>query len=304
MGRYEKSFSRLKQPLDPFIIVCFLATLGILFLLMWILGQVLIFGMERLSWSFVMDDPRNGMKEGGVFPAIFGTVALIFIMIVFVLPLGVVTAIYLHEYAKNNWLHRMIRVAINNLAGMPSIVFGLFGLIFFVQFVGSGVDALFFNERLVYGQPAILWSALTLALLTLPVVVVSTEEALRSIPAEMRYQSFALGATKFQTLVRVILPQSLSGILTGGILAVSRGAGEVAPILFTGAAYYLPTLPTQLNHQFMELGYHIFIMATQVPNVEEALPVLYSTILVLIILTFLLNLVAIIMRFRLRSRLK
>ena len=202
---------------------------------------------------------------------------------------------------QKSWLARLIRIAINNLAGVPSIVFGLFGLGFFIAFVGGGLDSLFYpDEGPVWGQPAIIWASLTLALLTMPVVIVSTEEALRTIPRELREASYALGGTKLQTLWRIIIPQALPGILTGSILAVSRGAGEVAPIMFTGAAYYLPHLPAKLNDQFMELGYHIFVMATQSPDIEATKPILYGTVLVLLLLTFALNSAAIMIRSRMR----
>jgi phosphate transport system permease protein len=179
----------------------------------------------------------------------------------------------------------------------------LFGLGFFVSFVGGGIDSAFYGGgRPVWGQPALIWASLTLALLTLPVVIISTEEALRAIPREIKDASYALGATKLQTIRRIILPQAMPGILTGGILAVSRGAGEVAPIMFTGAAYYLPYLPHRLNDQFMELGYHVYVMATQSPDVEKTKPILYGTVLVLLVLTFLLNFVAIFIRSKMRSR--
>jgi phosphate transport system permease protein len=190
---------------------------------------------------------------------------------------------------------------VNNLAGVPSIVFGLFGLGFFVQFVGGGIDKTFFGGELTYGQPALIWAALTMAVLTLPVVIVSVEEALRAVPQAYRDASYALGATRSQTIFRVVLPDALSGVLTGGVLAVSRGTGEVAPILFVGAAYYLPHLPTSPNDQFMQLGYHIYVLSTQSPNVEETKPLLYATVLVLLVLTFLLNFTAIAIRTRLRA---
>jgi phosphate transport system permease protein len=186
---------------------------------------------------------------------------------------------------------------------VPSIVFGLFGMGFFIAFIGGGLDALFYDSaRPVWGQPAIIWAALTLALLTLPVVIISTEEALRTIPNEIKDASLALGATKLQTIRRIVIPQAMPGILTGAILAVGRGAGEVAPIMFTGAAYYLPYLPTKLNDQFMELGYHVYVMATQSPDIEKTKPILYGTVLVLLILTFLLNFTAILIRSRMRAR--
>lgn len=266
-----------------------------------IIGNIVLNGWEQVTWEFLTAAPRAGMTQGGVFPAIFGTVLLVLLMTIFVVPLGVAVAIYFSEYAdRGSWLYRWSRQAVNNLAGVPSIVFGLFGLGFFVQFVGRGVDNAFFNGRLTYGQPALIWAALTMAVLTLPVVIVSVEEALRAVPQSYRDASYALGATRSQTVFRVVLPQALSGVLTGGILAVSRGAGEVAPILFVGAAYFLPHLPTRLNDQFMELGYHIYVLSTQSPDVEATKPLLYATVLVLLALTFLLNFTAIAIRSRLR----
>jgi phosphate transport system permease protein len=197
-----------------------------------------------------------------------------------------------------------VRLAIQNLAGVPAIVFGLFGVGFFIEFVGRGIDRGLYGGSLVYGQPAIIWSALTMALLTLPTVVVATEEALRAIPANYREVAYSLGATRWQMIWRVVLPQSAGGILTGGILAVSRGSGEVAPVMFTGAAYSLPELPVRLHNQFMELGYHVYVMSTQAFDVEATKPALYSTVLVLLMLTFLLNFTGIMIRARIRKRLR
>jgi phosphate transport system permease protein len=268
-----------------------------------ILVDVIIHGSPRLTWTFLTAAPEQGMTAGGVFPAIFGTVALVIMMTIAVVPAGVATAIYLHEYADHDsWLTRIIRVAVNNLAGVPSIVFGLFGLGFFVQFVGAGVDRVFFSGAKVFGQPALLWAALTMAVLTLPVVIVTTEEALRAVPRELREASLALGATKFQTVIKVVLPQATAGILTGTILAISRGAGEVAPILFTGAAYYLTKLPWHPQDQFMHLGYHVYVLATQSPDVDASKPLLYATVLALLVVTFVLNLSAFVVRSRMRSR--
>ncbi|MFA5138225.1 MAG: phosphate ABC transporter permease PstA [Elusimicrobiota bacterium] len=270
-----------------------------------VLGDIAYFGWEKLTLSFLLAAPEQGMAAGGIFPAIFGTFFLVLIMTVAVIPLGVMTAVYLNEYApKHSRLVQWVRLAIANLSGVPAIVFGLFGLGFFIDFVGKGMDAAFFGSRLVFGQPAILWAALTLALLTLPTVVVATEEALRAIPDSHREVAYSLGATRLQMVRRVVLPQAIGGILTGGILAVSRGAGEVAPILFTGAAYFLPYLPKKLNDQFMELGYHIYVMATQSPDVEATKPILYSTVFVLLALTFVLNFTAIWVRSRIRRRLR
>jgi len=281
-----------------------LATLIILAILFIILGNILWHGHQIISWEFLSKAPREGMTAGGIFPAIFGTVALVVLMIIAVLPAGVMTAIYLHEYAKADSLFtKTIRYAVNNLAGVPSIVFGLFGLGFFIMFIGGSMDKLLGFES-VWGQPCIMWAALTLALLNLPVVVVSAEEALRAVPKDTREASLALGATKWQTIRRIVLPQALPGILTGAILSISRGAGEVAPIMFTGAAYFLPYLPTKPTDQFMELGYHIYVMATQSPDVEATKPILYGTVLVLLFLTLLLNLVAIFIRSKMRRQMR
>jgi len=270
-----------------------------------ILGNIAIHGVERLSLDFLFRSPESGMTGGGIFPAIFGTAALVILMTIAVIPLGVATAVYMHEYApKRSRLVHGVRLAVQNLAGVPAIVFGLFGLGFFIEFVGRGIDRVLYGGELVYGQPAILWAALTMALLTLPTVVVSTEEALRAIPQAYREVAFSLGATRWQVLRKVVLPQAVGGILTGGILAISRGAGEVAPIMFTGAAYFLPHLPTRLNDQFMELGYHVYVMTTQSPDVEATKPILYSTVLVLLALTFALNFTAILIRSRIRRRLR
>lgn len=280
------------------------ASFLIIAIVLFILSTIVIGGKDHLSWEFLTTAPRQGMTEGGIFPAIVGTFLLVLIMSIAGIPVGTITAIYLVEYAREeSWLSKLIRFAVKTLAGVPAIVFGLFGLGFFIQFVGAGMDkALGGGEVLVWGQPNILWASLTMALLTLPVVIVSVEEALRAVPREMREASLALGATRWQTIRKVVLPNSLTGILTGGILAVSRGAGEVAPILFTGAAYFMPHLPAALSDQFMELGYHIYIMATQSVDVEATLPIQYSTTLVLLVLTFALNFSAIFLRYKLRVR--
>ena len=268
-----------------------------------VLGDVIIHGSARLSPRFFFSAPEQGMTEGGIFPALFGTVAMVVLMTVAVVPVGVATAIYLHEYASaRSPFTRAIRIAVNNLAGVPSIVFGLFGLGFFIQFVGAGIDKVFMGGQRVFGQPALLWAALTMAILTMPVVIVATEEALRAIPRDLREASLALGATKFQTVFRVVVPQAIPGILTGTILAISRGAGEVAPILFTGVAYFLPTLPKSLHEQFMHLGNHIYVLSTQSPDVDATKPLLYGTVLVLLILTFVLNLAAVVVRSKMRRR--
>ena len=280
-----------------------LATFLVIAMLAVIVLDVVRGGIGLLSWEFLTTAPTNGMTSGGIFPAIYGTAILTLLMTVAVLPVGVATAVYLHEYApKGSRLAAWVRIAVTNLAGVPSIVFGLFGLGFFVQFVGRGLDNAFNGGALRFGQPALVWAALTLAILTLPVVIVATEEALRAVPRDWRDASLALGATRSQTLARVVLPAALPGILTGAILAVARGAGEVAPILFTGVAYYLPDLPHTPWSQFMHLGYHTYVLATQSPDVEAARPLLYATVFVLLALTFLLNAVAIYIRARTRRR--
>jgi phosphate transport system permease protein len=277
------------------------ATLLILTMLAIILINIVWHGTERLSWTFLSQAPTNGMTEGGIFPAIYGTVLLVLLMSLAAVPFGVVVAIYFAEYAdRESRFYRWTRMAVNNLAGVPSIVFGLFGLGFFVHGIGKTLDSTLYGGRLVFGQPAIVWGALTMAVLTLPVVIITVEETLRAVPKEYREASLALGATRLQTVMRVVLPQSWSGVMTGAILAVSRGAGEVAPVLFTGAAYFLPRLPSHPNDQFMQLGYHIWVLSTQSPDVEATRPLLYSTVLVLLVLTFLLNVTAMVIRRRMR----
>lgn len=270
-----------------------------------LLTVIIIGGKGTFSWEFLTTFPYDGMMKGGIFPAIYGTALLVVIMSVAAVPFGTITAIYLTEYAhEKSKLAQTIRFAVRTLATVPSIIFGLFGLGFFIKFVGGGMDNFFLGGQLKWAQPNILWASLTMALLTLPVVIVSVEEAIRTVPRELREASLALGATKWETIRRIVIPGSRSGIMTGTILAVSRGAGEVAPILFTGAAYYLATLPTSLSDQFMNLGYHIYIMATQSSNVDQTLPIQFATTMVLLLLTFTLNLTAVIIRARLRSKAK
>ena len=268
-----------------------------------ILGIIVYEGRETFSWEFITSFPTDGMTKGGIFPAIIGTFILVIVMSIAAVPFGTITAIYLTEYAKeDSKIAAAVRFSIRTLAVVPSIIFGLFGLGFFIQFVGAGVDKTFNGGQLHWGQPNILWASLTMSLLTLPVIIVSVEEALKTIPRELREASLALGATKWQTIRKVVFPGSISGIMTGTILAVSRGAGEVAPILFTGAAYYLATLPGSLSDQFMNLGYHIYIMSTQSSDVEKTMPIQFATTLVLLILTLSLNLVAVVIRSRIRRK--
>jgi phosphate transport system permease protein len=275
----------------------------ILFIITAILVVILTGGWENLTWEFLTEFPKEGMTKGGIFPAIIGTALMTLIMTVAAVPFGTITAIYLSEYAvENSFFARTIRFAVKTLAVVPSIIFGLFGLGFFIKFIGFHIDNILFAGELHWGQPNILWASLTMALLTLPIVIVSVEESIRTVPKEMREASLALGATRWQTISRVVLPGSVTGILTGTILAISRGAGEVAPILFTGAAYYLADLPKHLSDQFMSLGYHVYIMSTQSTNVDETLPIQFATTLVLLLLTFSLSMVAVILRYRIRKK--
>jgi phosphate transport system permease protein len=265
-------------------------------------------------WEFTTDEPREANTEGGIFPAIFGTVLMVMIMSVIVTPFGVVAAVYLREYARQGTMTRIIRIAVNNLAGVPSIVFGMFGLGFFVYTLGGSIDRLFYPEALpapTFGTPGILWASLTLALLTLPVVIVATEEGLARIPRSLREASLALGATKAETLWRIVLPMASPAMMTGLILAVARAAGEVAPLMLVGVVKLAPSLPLDgnlpflhLDRKFMHLGFHIYDVGFQSPNVEAARPLVYATALLLVGVIVLLNLAAIRIRNRLRERYK
>ena len=348
------------------------STILIVAILFVIVLHFAIAGLPALSWEFLTAPPENVNTEGGVFPAIYGTVLLVLIMSIAAVPIGTITAVYLAEYAaRTSKLAQFIRFAVNTLAGVPSIVFGLFGLGFFIQTIGAGIDSVSYDAKmerfervlaveasplsggsaatidetrgylaslpdnddwvdqrrkiaglgeggvkvtaaeaveylatrpeLDWGRPNLLWAALTLALLTLPVVIVAVEESLRSVPAEVRAASLALGATRWETVRKIVLPNSVTGILTGSILAVGRGAGEVAPILFTGAIYSATQLPG-VKDQFMHLGYHLYILSTQSPDVEKTMPLQFATTIVLLLLTLALNTVAILIRSRLRKK--
>jgi len=263
-------------------------------------------------WEFVGDEPREANTEGGVFPAIFGTVMMVLIMSVMVTPFGVVAAVYLREYAKQGVLTRTIRIAVNNLAGVPSIVYGVFGLGFFVYFLGGNIDQLFYPESApapVFGTPGLLWSSLTLAILTVPVVIVATEEGLSRIPKAIREGSLALGATKAETLWRTVLPMASPAVMTGLILAIARAAGEVAPLMLVGVVKLAPSLPLDANapflhldRKFMHLGFHIYDVGFQSPNVEAARPLVYATALLLVAVIVVLNLTAIAIRNHLREK--
>ncbi|MBM2813733.1 MAG: Phosphate transporter permease [Ignavibacteria bacterium] len=352
-----------------------LSAIFIIIFIIYFFIHIYILGKSHLSWEFIFSNPLDGLTRGGIFPAIIGTSLLVLIMSIIGVPIGTITAIYLAEYAKeNSIITKSIRFAVNTLSGIPAIVFGLFGLGFFIGVIGKQMDNYdikktmnkmeilfnqqdspfrkdgkatvplirdyllkcdkvywhtqleqvkvlsemngdiepiekqkvmqFFRDRinLKWGQPALIWAALTMALLTLPIVIVSVEEAIRTIPREIKEASLALGATKFATILKIVIPGALPGILTGTILTISRGAGEVAPILFTGVAYYLPDLPNSFSSQFMHLGYHIYVLTTQSTNVELTKPLQYATTLVLLLMTFMLNFTAIFIRSRIRSR--
>ena len=250
--------------------------------------EIIIKGMPAINWGFLTDMPRQGMRAGGIFPAIVGTLYLVTGAIIFALPVGVLAAIYLSEYAKDNLLTRVIKLAIVNLSGVPSVVYGLFGLALFVVFLKFGVS--------------ILSGSLTLGIMILPIIITTSREALESVPYSFREVSLSLGASKWQTIRHIVLPNAISGILTGTILGLGRAAGETAPILFTVAAFYLPRLPKSMFDQAMALPYHLYVISTQVPNVKENIR--YGTALVLLAIVLFMNLVAIIIRSRFRSKKK
>ncbi|MEI7839585.1 MAG: phosphate ABC transporter permease PstA [Methylococcaceae bacterium] len=262
--------------------------------------------------DFLSEDPREANTEGGIFPAIFGTIMMVIMMSIIVTPFGVIAAVYLREYAKQGFTTRLIRIAVNNLAGVPSIVYGVFGLGFFVYILGGNIDSLFFPESApapVFGTPGLLWASITLALLTLPVVIVSTEEGLARVPKAIREGSLALGATKIETLWRTVLPMASPAMMTGLILAVARAAGEVAPLMLVGVVKLAPTLPLDgnypflhLDRKFMHLGFHIYDVGFQSPNVEAARPLVYATSLLLVLVIIGLNLAAILIRNHLREK--
>jgi len=275
-----------------------------------LLDKIIHYGVKVVE--FLSDDPREANTEGGIFPAIFGTVMMVMMMSVIVTPFGVIAAVYLREYAKQGFTTRLIRIAVNNLAGVPSVVYGVFGLGFFVYILGGNIDQLFFPESApapVFGTPGLLWASITLALLTLPVVIVSTEEGLARIPSSIREGSLALGATKLETLWLTVLPMASPAMMTGLILAVARAAGEVAPLMLVGVVKLAPTLPLDgnfpflhLDRKFMHLGFHIYDVGFQSPNVEAARPLVYATALLLVLVIIGLNLTAIVIRNNLREK--
>ena len=276
---------RLKQSIG-FNLLRFCA-ITVIFILAVILYDISSKGIGKISWSFITEMPKNGMTEGGIFPAIIGTIMVTVITAVLSVPLGMGCAIYLNEYAKDSRITRLIRMSIRNLSGVPSIVYGLFGVILFVQLMHLGT--------------CVLSAGFTLGLMTLPLTITASEEALKSIPNSYREGALALGATKWQSIRTNVLPYAVPGMLTGTILGLARAAGETAPILFTGAAFFLPFIPKSLFSQFMALPYHLYIMSTQHHAISKVRPIAYGTALVLIVLVLLMNFTAIVLRYRLRK---
>ncbi|MGK7344940.1 MAG: phosphate ABC transporter permease PstA [Candidatus Nitrospinota bacterium M3_3B_026] len=276
---YEKVFSSLSNAAAAVVV-------GVVF---FILGLILVKGAGHVSWKFLTTEPTADATEGGILSPIKGTILLVFWMSIMTAPLGAVIAIYLNEVSAKNWLYNTVMSSVRTLAAVPSIVYGLFGLAFYVTVVGGGLDWLLGYEDRVFQERCLLWAAVTMGTLTLPTNVISVTEALKLVPDEQRHAAICLGYTKWEVIKWVVLPQAVGGMLTGLVLSISRGAGEVAPILFVGVAYYIPGFSGDLLDQFMELGYHIYVMATQSPNVQETLPVQYATTLVLLVLTFSFN---------------
>ena len=277
---------KIKQAVGlSFIILCTIISVGFLGI---ILFDIFVKGASSISLEFLFAYPKNGMTEGGIFPAIIGTALATIITAVFSIPLGIAAAIYLNEYAKNNWVTQLIRSSIRNLAGVPSIVYGLFGVALFVQALQMGTS--------------LLASGLTLGLMSLPYIITATEEALKTVPESIKEGAIGLGATQWETILKIVLPFSLPGIITGIILALSRAAGETAPILFTGVFFYQRYLPTSMFDEFMALPYHLFILSTQHHDIEGVRPLAYGTALVLLVLVFALNMVAFYIRANYRQR--
>ena len=280
--------NRIKEKIGFMILTACL--LLVVLIIIVIFTNILINGYSVINIDFLIKSPTQGMTEGGIMPAIIGTFLVTIITAIFSIPLGMGCAIYLNEYAKQNWFTRLIRISIRNLAGVPSIVYGLFGVVLFVQLMNIGTS--------------VLASGLTLSLMTLPMTITASEEALKNIPMSFREGALALGATKWQAISTNVIPYAIPGMLTGTILGLSRAAGETAPLLYTGVAFYLPYLPKGVFDQFMALPYHLYIMATQHHSIMEVRPIAYGTAMVLVALVFMMNLGAIILRYRLRKNRK
>ncbi|MBU1096928.1 MAG: phosphate ABC transporter permease PstA [Bacteroidetes bacterium] len=308
--RVLKDYRRISVTNDLAINFIRIMSIVTITLLLAIVGFIAVNGIQVLSWDFIFSPPKNNFTEGGIGPAIFGTISVVLLMIFFAIPLGVFAAIYINEYIFDKWYSRIITVSIHTLAGVPSIVIGLFGFGFFVLFLGRNLDELL-NTGLLFGKPAMLWASITLGILVLPLIIFTTIEALKSVPEDHRNAALGLGATKWEMISKVVLPQARPGILTGIILSISKAVSETAPVLFLGCAFFLPELPvTNLNfgafvipminpsEQFMYLSYHIFALATQSTNPTVTLPLQYGTALVLILTIVLLNIFAILFRYK------
>lgn len=287
----DQGYLKRRSPIQSLMFTLFRASVVVNALALAIIcGFVLVYGLPAISWEFLLEHPRDSMTQGGIFPCIIGTIALSYGSLLIALPWGVATAVYLNEYAKPGPVVQAIRLAINNLAGVPSVVFGLFGLSFFVTVMGMGVS--------------LLAGMFTLAALVLPLIIGASEEALRSVSPTYREASLGLGATKWQTISKVVLPAAAPGILTGGILAVGRAAGETAAIMFTAAMFFSPKLPSSVFDSVMALPYHIYVLATAGTEIEKTRPLQYGTALVLIVLVLGMNMLAIILRARLQKKLR
>ena len=289
--RADLSFNKRKVKERWFYRIALFSCMIIFIATFSIVGIILVNGIGTISWEFLTEAPTHGMSEGGIFPAIVGTFFLVMYMSILTVPLGTVIAFYLSEIATHGKMYNIIMSAVRTLAAVPSIVFGLFGLSFFVFFIGENIDAAMGIDprEPLFNKPCLLWAACTMGILTLPTNIVAVTEALKMVSMEQRISGYCMGMSKWEVIRYIVFPQSWGGIITGLVLSVSRGAGEVAPILFVGAAYFLPFLPADPLSQFMELGYHIYIMTTQSFNVEKTLPIQYATTLVLLTLTLMLN---------------
>lgn len=301
-----------KKSKFPFIIINVVSIIT-LSIFLFIIIDLFVKGSPTVSMNFLTEGPKNNLMEGGIGPAVFGTFFITVFMIIMAVPVGISAAIFINEYSKDNWITRILKISVNNLAGVPSIVFGLFGMGFFVLLVGKNLDEIF-NSGLIFGQPSMLWASATLAVLILPTIIIPTIHSLNAVPQDQKDAAYGLGASKWQVIRNVILPQAKPGIMTGIILAVIRGAGETAPILFLGCAFFLPDIPMayldfgifeipMVNpmEQFMHLGYHIFILTTQSAKPLQTIPLQYGTALVLFTLILLLNITAIYFRYRSRK---
>lgn len=266
-----------------------LAAFIVTFTTLFILGLIVVEGAPHITWEFLTENPTADMSGGGIYPVIMGTIELVLLMSIMTVPLGTIIAVYLNEVSKKNWLYNIVMSSVRTLAAVPSIVYGLFGLAFFVTVVGGSLDWILGYEDKVFKQRCLLWAAATMGALTLPTNVISVTEALKLVSDDQRHAAICLGYTRWEVIKWVVVPQALGGMLTGLVLSISRGAGEVAPILFVGVAYFMPEFTGHPLDQFMDLGYHIYVLATQSPNVDRTLPAQYASTLVLLAIVFSFN---------------